>query len=432
MSGSSRSSTPLHKTLYALPAFVLAFPTIPVFVLLPTFYGETVGLGLATVGAILFGLRILDVISDPLLGWLSDRLPMKWHKRKLPIFTGALVTGAALYFLFTPSPDSGPAYLITWGGALYLGWTAIQIPYQAWAAELEPDYRQRTQLNALREGATLLGLLATGAAGVLLAQMDVFERYELMAIITLVAGVIVFVPCLVFVPRGQQQDTPTGFNFPYKNKLFLRLLSAWFVNGLANGLPAVCLPLFVTHILSGSDEDRASLLFIYFLFAIIGIPFWVYLGNHVSKHRVWCLSLLTACAVFIFVPFLGAGQITAFMVICALSGLCLGADLALPPSLQADCADWDRCRFGHNRLGSLYAYWSMSSKLALGAAVGLAFPLLEVAGLETGTDLSKITLIVIYAALPVVLKLIAARLMWHFPLTQNKHRAIKRALERKA
>ncbi len=58
---------------YGLPGLVTAIPTIPVFTLLPAFYAEQVGLGLAVTGLVLFAGRALDVLTDPLVGWLSDR-----------------------------------------------------------------------------------------------------------------------------------------------------------------------------------------------------------------------------------------------------------------------------------------------------------------------------------------------------------------------
>ena len=106
-------------------------------------------------------------------------------------------------------------------------------------------------------------------------------------------------------------------------------------------------------------------------------------------------------------------------------------DLALPPSIQADCADWDRHRFQKERLATLFSYWSMATKLALGLAVGIAFPVLDFFDLSSGSTASKIALVVIYAGLPVVLKTGAVALMWRFPLTKNKHRAVQRALEKR-
>ena len=95
-------STTREKILYALPAYILAYPIIPTFVYLPTFYGETLGLGLSIVGIILLFLRVFDVITDPIIGWISDRIPKTYGKRKLPMVVGGLIGGPSLVALFSP------------------------------------------------------------------------------------------------------------------------------------------------------------------------------------------------------------------------------------------------------------------------------------------------------------------------------------------
>jgi len=425
----------LHKGLYALPAFVLALPTIPVFVLMPTFYAETMGLGLASVGAIFLGLRLLDVISDPFLGYVSDQIPSHLGRRRLPMAVGAVIGAPALIMLFSPAPDVTPAYLIGWGAVLYLAWTAVQIPYVAWAVELEHDYAARAQLNGYREGAGLLGIMATGVAGILMVTFTEQERFQFLAWATVFLGSCAFYLALRFVPEGRPIPPykSQGLSFPWNNGLFLRVLTSWFLNGLANGLPAVCLPLFMVHILGASEKDQAVLLFVYFLFAVVGIPFWVWLSRIYAKHSVWCLSMAIACAVFLFVPLLDTGDIHAFGIICALTGLTLGSDLSLPPAIQADCADWDSYKFHKERTGTLFAYWSMSTKLALGLAVGFAFPVLSLVGLDNETQSatvhSKTVLVVIYAVIPIVLKMITISLMKNFPIGPKQHQAINRRLE---
>ena len=437
MSGYSKLRK-LHKGLYALPAFVLALPTIPAFVLLPSFYAETMGLGLATVGAIFLGLRLLDVISDPLLGYVSDHIPSRFGKRRLPMAIGAVIGAPALIMVFSPPPGVSAGYLIGWGAMLYIAWTAVQIPYVAWAVELEHNYAARAQLNGYREGAGLLGIMATGAAGVVLVTLTEQDRFQVLAWATVILGCGVFYVTLRFVPEGRfvPSDKSRALSFPWRNRLFLRVLTAWFLNGLANGLPAVCLPLFMTYILGASNTDQAALLFIYFLFAVVGIQGWVWLSRLYTKHSIWCLSMTMACIVFLTVPLLSAGDIVAFGVICALTGLTLGSDLALPPAIQADCADWDRFRFRKERTGTLFAYWSMSTKLALGLAVGFAFPVLSWLGLDdqtqTASNQSKMALVVIYAVIPIVLKLMAIMLMRNFPIGPKQHLAIDRRLESRA
>jgi Na+/melibiose symporter-like transporter len=427
----------LHKGLYALPAFVLALPTIPAFILLPSFYAETMGLGLATVGVIFLGLRLLDVISDPIIGYISDQIPRRLGKRRLPMAIGALIGAPALIMLFSPQTDVSAGYLIGWGALLYLAWTAVQIPYVSWAVELEHEYAARVQLNGFREGAGLLGIMATGALGIFLVLFSEQDRFQIMAWTTVILGSGIFYVTLRFVPEGRvvSSDESQTLSFPWHNKLFLRVLTAWFLNGLANGLPAVCLPLFMTHILAASETNQATLLFTYFLSAVIGIQGWVWLSKLYTKHSVWCLSMTMACAVFLAVPFVSSGDILLFGIICVLTGLTLGSDLALPPAIQADCADWDRLRFRKERTGTLFAYWSMSTKLALGLAVGIAFPALAWFGLndqtQTASSQSKVALVVIYAVIPIALKLMAIMLMQNFPIGPKQHLAINRRLERR-
>ncbi len=435
MLASSKSSN-LHKILYALPAFVLALPTIPVFILLPTFYAESLGLGLATVGGAFFMLRLLDVISDPLLGWISDAMPVTLGKRKLPMAVGGLIGAPSIIMFFSPNTDITVWYLLIWGGLLYVSWTAIQIPYITWAVELDSDYTERSKLNGIREGFGLLGIMAIGAAGYFLANISESERFKIIAWGTVCIGILIFFISLYLVPQGRvsAEHRSKSFTLPKNNKLFLRVLFAWFINGFANGLPAVCLPLFLNYIIGANEEDKASMLLIYFSFAVIGIMGWVKLAALISKHRAWCISMVSACIVFLFVPFLSSGDIFAFGVICALTGLTLGSDLALPPAIQGDCADWDQLRFNKNRTATLFSYWSMATKLALGLAIGTAFPTLAYFGLsEENSNIPEkalTALVVIYAVIPIVLKLISVLVMWNFPITQKRHKAIQSRLER--
>jgi Na+/melibiose symporter-like transporter len=131
--------------------------------------------------------------------------------------------------------------------------------------------------------------------------------------------------------------------------------------------------------------------------------------------------MLWASAAFVWVPLLGPADLWAFALICALSGIALGADLALPASLQADVVDLDWLASGRRRTGLFFAFWSMTTKLSLALAVGIAFPLLSLAGFEAGganSDRALATLAALYGLLPVAIKLAATALVWNFPITE--------------
>jgi Na+/melibiose symporter-like transporter len=141
--------------------------------------------------------------------------------------------------------------------------------------------------------------------------------------------------------------------------------------------------------------------------------------------------MLWASASFVWVPLLGPGDVWPFAMICLLSGLSLGADLALPASIQADVVDLDRLQTGRQRTGLFFAVWSMATKLALALAVGLAFPVLALAGFEPGADNGPValgTLSALYGLVPVVIKLAATALVWNFPITAAAQAELRRRI----
>lgn len=143
--------------------------------------------------------------------------------------------------------------------------------------------------------------------------------------------------------------------------------------------------------------------------------------------------MVLTCPAFAVAAFLGPGQVEIFAWICVVTGLCLGADLALPPAIQADVADWDRLRYRRNRTASLFSLWNMAAKLALAAAAGSVLPLLGALGLEgqapAPTALTALALI--YALLPCVLKLGAVGLVYNLPLTPARQQKISMRLKRR-
>jgi Na+/melibiose symporter-like transporter len=143
--------------------------------------------------------------------------------------------------------------------------------------------------------------------------------------------------------------------------------------------------------------------------------------------------MLFTCAAFVTVPMLPQGAFAAFALVCLVTGMGLGADLALPPAIQADVVDYQRFRSGRARAGLQFALWGMSTKLALAAAVGLALPGVEALGFDptAPTAAGREALTVIYALVPVVIKAVAIAVIWRFPLTAEKHAVIRRRLNRR-
>jgi Na+/melibiose symporter-like transporter len=405
-------------------ALPLAALNLPLYVYLPTFYATALGLPLATVGTILLVARLVDMITDPLLGELADRTRTGWGQRRPWLVAVTPLLLLATWMLFAPPGDAGPLFLLGWSIVCYLAWTIILLSYAAWGAELTGVYHERTRVTAAREIYVILGIVTAAALPALLG-VDPGSATALSALFWLMAVTmpVALLALLLVVPEppiAPQVTLPLreGVQAALRNRPFVRLVGAYLLNSLANGLPATLFLLFAEHVL-GAGASAGLLLLIYFGAGMVSVPFWLRLSYRLGKNRTWGWSMLWACAAFACVPFLGPGDLVPFAVICALSGFSLGADLALPASMQADVVDLDRVMTGRRRTGLFFALWSMVTKLASALAVGLAFPILQLIGFAaTGPNPpgALLGLAVLYGGLPVLLKLAAVGLVWRFPL----------------
>lgn len=410
---------PWYRLLaYAFPSFALAAMTMPIYIYLPVHYGQTLGLGLASVGFILMIARIWDVVSDPLIGYYSDQWGRSRGRRKVWITAGVPLVMVSAWFLLIPPDAPTISHLLFWSLALYTGWTIVILPLNAMGAELSTDYNRRSLITGWREGMTIAGLLAA------LALTAIYQDYalQILAVFAIVILPISVAGLLKFTPEPIVMDhkTPSfwnGLKILSGNKPFRLLIGSYLINGLANAFPASLFLLFVEHGL-GMKDDAGGLLFMFFFSGLLTVPLWLKLSFHFGKHRVWCAAMIWTCAFFLLVPFVGDGDYWLFFAICILTGFGLGADLTLPGSMQADVVDVDIKETGTQRTGLYFALWSMATKLSLALAAGIVFPILEWAGFQDGQTGNLTVLVILYSAIPVVLKLIAVAMMARFPLNE--------------
>ena len=153
------------KTIYAhgslgLPLAVIGYP---LSIWIPAHYSGGLGISLAAVGTILMLARLTDVITDPIMGEISDRWRTPFGRRRPWLLIGAPVMMLGVYNLFVPDEGVGMAYFLVWLTVFFVGATMIGLPHRAWGAELSPDYHQRSRVTAAREIYVLVGLMVAAA-----------------------------------------------------------------------------------------------------------------------------------------------------------------------------------------------------------------------------------------------------------------------------
>lgn len=426
---------PLQLLAYGFPGLPLAMVLLPLFVYLPTFYAEDLGLGFALVGSLLLVARLTDMVTDPLVGALSDRFGWPLGRRRSWMLLGVPLLMLAAHRLFLPPPGADAGYLLVWSIAVYLGATLVLLPYSAWGAEISGDYNERNRISAAREGFVVLGTLVAAGLPALLAadQRTALATvgWLLICLLPLAVGVAVAAVPEQRRPRRPALGWRQGLAVLAGNGPFRRLLAAYFLNSIANGLPATLFLLYVGHVLQAPGW-AGPLLFLYFACGVAAIPLWLRLSARWGKHRAWIAAMTVAIAVFALVPLLGPGDQWWFLAVCVVTGMALGADLTLPASMQADVVDLDTLKSRRQRTGIFFALWGIVTKLALALAVGISFPLLELAGFRAEAALQSPTallaLVLLYSLVPAGFKLGAVALFAGYPITAARQQRIRRLI----
>ena len=163
---------PLRKKIaYTLPAFSLAVVGIPVYVYIPKFYTDVVGVEITVLGTLLAGVRLFDAVTDPVMGYLSDRTVTRFGRRRPYIATGSVFLALFILLLFNP-PVASPSFETFWFGAciyaLFLSWTVVTVPYESLGPEITFDYNERNTLFGMRDGLLIAGTLAAATSPAIL------------------------------------------------------------------------------------------------------------------------------------------------------------------------------------------------------------------------------------------------------------------------
>ncbi|RYX94573.1 MAG: MFS transporter [Comamonadaceae bacterium] len=404
--------------LYGLLGLPLAFVALPLYVILPNHYAREFGVPLATLGAVLLGARLLDAVIDPLIGRFTDALFAKSVRAVLAWAAfAAVVLALGFAMLFFPLMRE-PRALILWASvmlvATYAAYSALSVAHQSWGAMLGGDEAQRSRIVSWREG--------LGLAGVLLA--SVLPSVVGLPVTTAVFFVALLCGWLAWSraahPVPQKARASFDLWLPFSRPAFRRLLAVFVLNGIASAVPATLVLFFVQDRLQAPRSIEPAFLGSYFLCAALSIPLWLLAVRRIGLARAWLCGMGLATAVFIWATQLGPGDTAAFIVVCALSGVALGTDLALPGAMLAgviaDAGDRGKAE------GAYFGWWNFATKINLALAAGLALPLLGLFGYSPGArDPAALqALAVAYCLLPCLLKVAAAAALYFLIIKNNQ------------
>ncbi|MEX0286662.1 MAG: MFS transporter [Paracoccaceae bacterium] len=394
---------------YALFAGLLAAAGLPIYIHAPKFFVDTYGVSLASLGAVLFALRLLDVVQDPLLGRLARAVQ---NYRALSAGIALAILASAMVGLFAVTPPVAP---LIWFAAmltlLFSAYSYLTIIFYAQGVAKAPTLGQggHLQVARWRETGALLGVCLASVAPVAAAALS---AHPFAVFAAAFAGVALMAALAMQTEwSATSTSTPSGFGIVLRDPPARRLLLIALVNAAPVAVSSTLFLFFVESRLAAPGAE-GPLLLLFFLSAAVAAPLWGRLADRLGARSVLLVGMVLSILAFGGALFLGTGDITWFALICLASGAALGADMTLLPAMFSQ-----RMARIAPEASEAFGLWSFVTKFALAFAAVTLLPLLEAAGFQSGTDnspqaLTRLTLL--YAAVPCALKLVAIALLATF------------------
>lgn len=440
-----------NAVLAAFSAACLPYAALglPVYVTLPEFYASHVGVDLGVVGIIFLVIRLADIVVDPALGMVIDRTHSRFGRYRLWMALSAPVLMLAVAMLFMVKPGAGAAYLALWLTVMSLGFSASVLSQVSWASALSSDYDQRSRIYGWWQTANIVGVLTVLLIPVLVQSMgwgDYASAVRWQGWFIIIALPVTLLITFAFTPepatRPPAQAAPRfAYLQLFRLSVMQRLLASDLLLGVARGVVGALFFYFFEAVQGFERAQTSILLLVYFVAGLAGAPVWSALAVRLGKHR----ALIGACVYFAITlllasfgaPWLaatlGLSPLITAAVMVALVGLAFASGDLLLRAMMADVSDQVRLDDGADRTSLLFSILTATSKLGYAASV-LTFTVLQFTGFDPsrGADNAQSTLVwlqLLFALLPALCLVGASFVLRGYPLTQERHAEIRKALD---
>jgi len=348
------------------------------------FLVDSLGLAAGLAGTALFIGTIWDAITDPAMGYISDRTRTRWGRRRPYMAVGAVFLLIFMILMFTDPGLRSDRQLFVWvviiNCLLNTAYTLVNIPYSALAPELTGDFHERTVLNGYRMTFAVFGTLV--GAGAVIPLVNAFGGTVMGWTITGgILGAIMAVSSLTTVvvvkenlgaPVTRQSRIIRSYLQVLSMKEFLTAVIPWAFHITGVTIIQANLKFFYKHIYENESMFQIALLFL-LVVSLAFIPVWVRISKTIGKKRCYNIGMLIVAAMVLVFAFVGPLLPVWFsFVIMALAGVGFSTQYAIPYALVPDVVEFDFAENGTRREGVFYGMWTFSSKLGRALAIGMS------------------------------------------------------------
>jgi GPH family glycoside/pentoside/hexuronide:cation symporter len=426
---------------YSIPAMGLGFMYYMAVLYLMKFSTDVLLIAPAAVSLILGISRVLDAVSDPLVGYLSDRTRSRMGRRRPWLVFSAVPIAIICIMMWAPPAALEGTGLTLWMGVSIIGFyavlTLVNVPHQSWGAELSPDYHERTRVFGMR--LLLLNLGAFMAIGCLLLVAGADDERTLVFILVTIiasctAGAVIWSAMRLRERVELQGRGPQAVLTAYRdimvNPHARLLLFVFFIESLGAATIGVLTAYMAQYVIG--DISFPLVVLTYMVAQTASVPVWTPLSRLFGKKRLWLFSMLVTSLGFGLFFLVGPGDIVQTYALAALLGAAAGCGNVIAPSVQSDIVDWDELQTGERKEGGYFAAFSFMQKSAAGVTIMLTGVVLQFAGYEPNveqTESAQLAIRSLYALFPLVCYLIGAVMFMRFGLGEAEHEDVQRQLE---
>lgn len=427
--------------LFATPAAPLLALTLPTVIFLPPYFVTHLGLPQALVAFMFLGARALDIIVDPALGALQDRTVSSFGRRRLWLSACCAPLMLFIWIVFIGlTPGSGQASAALSVFALYLIFGAMMVAHLGWSGELIPTYHGRTHVLGAVQTASMAGqviLLALAAfvtAGMGGSDADAVHwmGWTLIIMLPLTTALTVFGVRERPIPPQPHMPFKTALKTVLSNPLARRVLVPDLLLGIVQGVSGGLFLFYFQYVL-GFERESQTLVAIYFVAGLAGVPIWWMLARRIGKHKALRTAFAYATIATFLIPLIPYGNFPAAIFFMIAGGLAQGGGVLLTRSLMADVVDDDELRTGSRRSGIYFGLLLMTSKIGL-AAGPAAFGALELFGFDASLGANNppgalFALSAIFIGVPAIMGVLAFFSLNNYPLDEKAQAALAAAIE---
>jgi glycoside/pentoside/hexuronide:cation symporter, GPH family len=434
----------LKMLAYGAPAAGSFFFYTPMWSILPAVYVKYFGLELSAVATVVLLIRLFDGITDPTIGYLSDRHRAANGSRKLWVVSGGVGVIFACYHLFIPPEEVTISYYLIWSMAYFLVLTISEVPHMTWGNELTMDYNQRAKVFSIRYIFTYLGSLAFYALPLLpFYTGNDYTPEVLHDAIVIGAGITLVgvIWAIFYAPPGKISKSESGDSFKLfkvsltDNKPFLIYCAASGSVALAYGMWFGLIYFFLDAYLQ-LTEKIAMIFMVSLILSMMSTPFWLNLISRTSKSTAWITGVTLFCLQLIVTLFVGpdsAVWIAPCLIVIAYISFASN-DIAALSSLGY-IVDYGKIKFHKDRGATYYAVNSLIFKVGLGVGGGISLGCVAYFGFDPTVSVHSNTevagLKLAFVGLPLLMALVGMVFISLTPINKTYHSYIQRRIENK-